>query len=139
MIKLDHEDNPLDSISTCGYSNIAIISVIIFGSIVLLLGILAGSRKYKEGMPLVGSCSAAISAACHPLKDDPDASLLPLMWGAVENMDSVGHCCFSSLNVSRPVEGKVYAGVGEIVVSDPPQDTTKQPVKRVIGKPEKPL
>ena len=141
VIQLDHEDNvdPKNSISTCGYSNIAIISVIILGSIIVLLGLLAGSRKYKEGMPLVGSCSAAISAACHPLKDDPDASLLPLMWGAVETTDSVGHCCFSSLDVSRPVEGNVYAGVGEIVVSDPLQDTAKQLVKRFIGKGEKPL
>lgn len=102
-----------NSITTCGYSIIAIISVIILESIIVLLGLLTGLRKYKAGMPLVGSCSAAISAACHPLRNDPDASLLPVMWGAaaVENKDSVGHCCFSSLEVSPPVEGEVYAGM----------------------------
>lgn len=98
-----------DSISTCGYSNIAVISVILLGSIIILLGILIGSRSYKVGMPLVGSCSAAISAACHALKNDPNASLRPVMWGAVKTNGSVGHCCFSSLDVSPPVEGRVYA------------------------------
>ena len=98
-----------DSISTCGYSNIAVISVILLGSIIILLGILIGSRPYKVGMPLVGSCSAAISAACHALKNDPNASLRPVMWGAVKTNGSVGHCCFSSLDVSPPVEGRVYA------------------------------
>lgn len=77
-------------------------------------------------MPLIGSCSAAISAACHPLQNDPDASLLPVMWGAVavESEDAVGHCCFSSLEVSPPVDGKVYAGLKEetIMNVDPFED-----------------
>lgn len=128
-----------DTISTCGYSLIAIIFVIIVGSIILLLGILAGSRKYKAGTPLVGSCSAAISAACHPLKNDLNASILPLMWGAVETEEgSVKHCCFSSLDVSPPVEGEVYAGVEEIVKLnlDPPQDNNQQLVQRVTRRRE---
>lgn len=117
--EVDQVDSPY-SISTCGYSNIAIISVILLGSIVILLGILAGSRKYKAGMPLVGSCSAAISAACHPFSNDPDASLLPVLWGAVKTDEgSVKHCCFSSLDVSPPIEGEVYAGLEEILKLDP--------------------
>ena len=109
---LDHQEKeiPDASLSTCGYSCIAIITVIILGSIVVLFGILNGCRKYKEGMSLIGSCSAAISAACHSMKDDPDAALLPVLWGAVKNNDPVGHCCFSSMDVSPPVEGKEYAG-----------------------------
>lgn len=134
VIQFDRE-NQIDLgnlISTCGYSNIAIISVIILGSIILLLEILAGSRKYKAGMPFVGSCSAAISAACHAPKDDPTASLLPLMWGAVKTEEnSIKHCCFSSLDVSPPVEGEVYAGVEEMMNSDHTQDNVKQLVKRV--------
>lgn len=121
VVELDEQDevNP-NSLSACGYSSIAIISTIILGSIIVLFGILTGLRKYKEGMPLVGSCSAAISAACHSMRNDPNASLFPVMWGAtkVENENSVGHCCFSSLDVSPPVEGEVYAGVEEIVNSD---------------------
>lgn len=67
------------AISTCGYSCIAIISVIILGSITVILGLLNGSKKYQEGMPLIKSCNAAISAACHPPEEDIDASLLPVL------------------------------------------------------------
>lgn len=135
LIRLDDflpVDPFFDVISTCGYSLIAMIFVIVLGSIILLLGISAGSNKYKSGMPLVGSCSAAISAACHSPKKDPNASLLPLMWGAVKTEEgSAKHCCFSSLEVSPPVEGEVYAGVEEIMNSDPPQDNTTQLIQRV--------
>lgn len=119
-----------EAISTCGYSCIAIITVIIVGSIMVLFGILTGSRKYKEGMPLIGSCSAAISAACHPLSNDSDASLHPIMWGVVENKDPVGHCCFSSLDVSPPVNGKVYAGEIGVANNDPSQGNNGQSLKR---------
>ena len=134
------EIDPFESISTCGYSAIAIISVIALGSIILLLGILAGSIKYKAGMPFVGSCSAAISAGCHALRDDSNASLLPLMWGAVETEEgSVKHCCFSSRDVSPPIEGEVYAGAEEMMNSDPMRDITKQLVPRVTRRRDKPL
>ncbi|KAL8685755.1 MAG: hypothetical protein Q9218_007560 [Villophora microphyllina] len=98
------------SISTCGYSNIAIITVIIVGFIAVVFGIANGFRKYPAGMPLVGSNSAAISAACHAPKDDVDASVLPVMWGAVEMEGKIGHCCFTSYEVTPPVVGELYAG-----------------------------
>lgn len=119
-------------ITTCGYSNIAIISVIILGSIIVLFGILTGLRKYKAGMPFVGSCSAAISAACHSLENDPDASLRPVMWGAVKTNDLVGHCCFSSLDVSPPIEGQVYAGAKGTVILDALKETAQQPVQMAL-------
>ena len=105
------------SISTCGYSPIAIILVIILGSIVVLVGLGNGCRKGRTGMPLAGSCSAAISAACHPPKTDVDASLKRVMWGVVtegssSNSDkSVGHCSFTSFEVEAPIVGKQYAGL----------------------------
>lgn len=80
------EDKGYD-ISTCGYSNIAIITVIPVGFIAVVFGIANGFRKYPAGMPLVGSNSAAISAACHRPKDDVDASVLPVMWGVVGEME----------------------------------------------------
>ena len=100
------------TISSVGYSCIAIITVIILGTIVVAIGILNGFRKYRPGMPLVGSCSAAISAACHRPSGDIDAATLPLLWGAVSGQDkgAVGHCCFTSFEASPPVEGKLYAG-----------------------------
>lgn len=103
-------------ISTCGYSPIALIFVIILGSIVVLLGIANGFRKARGGMPLAGSCSAAISAACHPPETDVDASLKRVMWGVVAEEsfkhrgESVGHCSFTSFKVEAPTVGKLYAG-----------------------------
>ncbi len=129
-----------DDISTCGYSPVAILTTIITGALVLALGIANGCRRYKmNGMPLAGSCSAAISAACHPPPGDDKPSGKALMWGAcrgdgaadwVKSLDLVdrhysgeegataltndaaivGHCSFTSFAVERPVEGGLYAG-----------------------------
>ena len=103
-------------ISTCGYSPMAMIVIIILGSIVVLLGIFNGFRKARGGMPLAGSCSAAISAACHPPEADVDASLKRVMWGVVAEEsfkykgESVGHCSFTSFKVERRLWEKLYAG-----------------------------
>ena len=107
---------PKVEISTCGYSPMAMIVVIILGSIVVLLGICNGFRKARVGMPLAGSCSAAISAACHPPETDVDASLKRVMWDVVNKEsfkhldESVGHCSFTSFKVEAPIVGKQYAG-----------------------------
>ena len=101
-----------DSISTCGYSCIAIIAVIIVGFAALVFGNVNGFRKYPKGMPLVSSCSAAISTACHPLTNDTDASVLPLMWGVVKTDGSVGHCCFTSFEILPSKEAEEGANVG---------------------------
>jgi hypothetical protein len=109
------EFNP-GSMKTCGYSPIAIITVIIFGSL-MVLGIVAfGFVPYKQGMPLAGNSSMAISAACHlDERLDPDGAAVAVdkvQWGVVSvGEDGVGHCSFSTKEVTRPVEGDVYAGV----------------------------
>lgn len=102
--------------TSCGYSPIAIITVIPIGIILLLLVVLTGFRRCeKGGIPFAGSSSAAISAACHPPEKDVDATLLPVMWDEVKSQDSelaMGHCCFTSFAVSTPVEGNMYAMCG---------------------------
>jgi hypothetical protein len=72
-----------------------------------------GFRRYDSRIPIVGSCSAAISAACHRPADDEDAALEAVKWGVVEREDTggVGHCCLSSFEVREPVEGARYAGM----------------------------
>ena len=105
------DDIPL-RITTCGYSPIAIISVLILGSLMLLALIGVGYIPYRRTMPLAGSCSMAISAACHPEKTDQDQlSTRRLQWGAVLTADDegVGHCAFSALPVEPPVGGQMYA------------------------------
>ena len=99
-------------ISTCGYSPIAIITVIPLGVLLLLVLIASGFRKYKDGMPLAGSSSAAISTACHRPKEDVDAAVLPVLWGAVRTKGPIDHCCFTSFEVSPPVKGGSYADRG---------------------------
>lgn len=103
---------PSDSILAAGFSCIAIFFAIIIGNVAVPGGILNGFRRYSSGMPLVGSCSAAISAACHGPADDSSASLLPLKWGAVETdaNSEIGHFCFTSFEVADPVKGSYYAG-----------------------------
>ena len=106
-----------------GYSAMAVIVLLVIGFITIIAGVLMGFRRYRGGMPLVGSCSAAISAACHQPKEDVDVADLPLMWGVVGedatnteynrdevNSEAPGHCCFTSLPISRPKEGRMYAG-----------------------------
>lgn len=108
------EDGTQDSaslISTVGYSCIAILTAIILGIIVVLLRILVRFRRYKPEIPLVGSCSAAISAACHPPKEDIDAADKSLVWGVLSAMDCVGHCCLTSFDVPPPVEGELYGSL----------------------------
>ena len=107
-----------------------IVLVISIG-VALLLGVLAmGFRRFDGSMPIASSCSWAISAACHPPKEDVHAAYLLVQWGepaedehvyrGIEgdggggddvDEDFVGHCCFTSLPVHPPVPGRKYAGI----------------------------
>ena len=107
--EIDHENE----LSTCGYSSLGILSSVVIGAFTLLLGLANGFRKYRPGMPLARSCSAAISAACHPPEGDEDAARKKVMWGVVkgriENEEAgIGHCSFSSLEVSILKKKQVY-------------------------------
>lgn len=108
---VDGRETPFYSVgSDMGYSRFAFVLTLFLGSVVVILGILNGFRNYKPGIPLVGSCSAAISAACHRPKEDEDAADKPLMWGVVSVKDGVGHCCFTRFEVTTPIEDELYAG-----------------------------
>ncbi|KAI8938163.1 hypothetical protein NX059_005828 [Plenodomus lindquistii] len=103
-------------ISTCAYSPVAIILCTIVGSVIAFGGIALGKKRYPAGMPMASSCSAAISAACHPVPEDAQASLRPLQWGATshgemgeDGSEPVGHCTFSGLPVEQPIPGRLYA------------------------------
>lgn len=129
------DPNPNNNLIACGYSPLAILTTIVVGSVVLLGGILNGFRPYPStGMPLASSCSAAISAACHPPPGDDSASRKAVSWGAVpdevrnEENDAlineswsdgtagrkrpkVGHCSFTSWTVTEPVDHEPYVGM----------------------------
>ena len=100
------------SITTCGYSSIALIFTIIVGALSMAFVLGAGLQPLRPGMPVVGVCSAVISAACHLPDGNDGAELKPLKWGAVKSADgkaSVSHCCFTSQEVDELAPGNTYA------------------------------
>ncbi|KAL2190875.1 hypothetical protein L209DRAFT_676098, partial [Thermothelomyces heterothallicus CBS 203.75] len=76
----------------------------------------AGPAKEKTlGNPMVlpgGSCSAVISARCHPLAREKGLWMKPVMWGVVREDGGplgIGHCGFTA-GRARPLEtGRSYA------------------------------
>ena len=95
-----------------GYSVQPIILDIVLGIIMLLVLVGMGFRTLQGKIPLANSNSLAISAACHRPEDDKNAAIKPVMWGEVYtgSYGEVGHCTFTSMEVTAPVEGKMYAG-----------------------------
>lgn len=100
---------------SCGYSPIAIMFVIILAFVMMLFAIGTGMKRYDPGIPVAGSCSVVLSAACHVEDEDSASSemaLKPLQWGVVHSGDGdeVGHCAFSTAKVKFPQESALYAG-----------------------------
>src|SRR5450432_409439 len=104
-----------DDVVTCGCSPLVILLVIILGSCMVISGLVVGSRRLPTGSPpMASSCSAAISAACQGVQggeiNQSRGSLRPVQWGVTQAAQDGGHSAFSSREVSRPVEGVLYAG-----------------------------
>ena len=99
LVRIDVRDSmgaeiPLKSLSACGYSPIAIMFAIALGLMVVIVGIVTGFRKHKAAVPLAGSCSAVISAACHPPQGSIDTKLSSVKWtlikGGSNDTDAAG-------------------------------------------------
>lgn len=119
----DDQPNPENMMSSLGYSSTPIFLSILVGAIMVLTLFVLAFRKFKSAMPLAASSSAAISAACHPPKDeDLDTAALGLLkWGQtisppawmMERVHSIddqhGHCSFTSLDTVSPSLTKMYA------------------------------
>ncbi|KAL2812282.1 hypothetical protein BJX63DRAFT_432724 [Aspergillus granulosus] len=81
---------------TCGYNPVAIIFGIVVGGAMPVVAMLLGLRRFRSKMPLAAQCSAAISAACHPMisstgsasNDDEDHALKPVQWGELPGIYS---------------------------------------------------
>jgi hypothetical protein len=93
-------------------------SAILFYVAFLTAQLLNGFRKYlaELAMPLVSTCSAAISANCHRPDPDKEAHLLPVQWGVTEEeLDGIERCSFTTLRtVQPPKPGNFYLGMAEI-------------------------
>jgi hypothetical protein len=79
------------------------------GCCLVLFVVVLGLRHYRAGVPLAGSCSVAISAACHGSNVD---TTVPLQWGVTSDKGAEhGHCAFSDQEIDLPIEGALYAGL----------------------------
>ncbi|KAF2277813.1 uncharacterized protein EI97DRAFT_374085 [Westerdykella ornata] len=111
---------PDDTVSNCGYSPIAIIFTLVLGLLIFAITVALGLRKFsKGGAPVVSTCTAAISAACHPgIALNEEAVYNDFMWAEVgAGWTPVGHCSLISGDIlmsypgyaRKPVEGRLYA------------------------------
>ncbi|KAG0124856.1 hypothetical protein HOY82DRAFT_633199 [Tuber indicum] len=103
--------------SVVGYSCIAIISVLALGTLALLTAVGMGYKQTPAETTTVGSCSVAISAACHALEDSEMIIGKKMRWGDVGNVGNVPnmgvrHLTFSSGKVGKPMFGAVYSETG---------------------------
>jgi hypothetical protein len=102
---------PDRSITKAGYSIMPIIFALILSFFGLVLSIANGFRKYRPGMPFAASCSAVMSAACHPAPEEHEAAVNPVKWGCIKTgSGEVGHCSFSSSDVTEPLVNNLYMG-----------------------------
>ncbi|KAF0316725.1 hypothetical protein GQ607_016067, partial [Colletotrichum asianum] len=103
----------VSSLTACGWSPLGILCVLAVGILMIGFLVISARRRLRfGGIPVTGSCSAAISAACHPNKNEGAMWEKALQWGAVELSPlegAPGHCSFSSHAVELPVHGQWYA------------------------------
>jgi len=65
-------------------------------------------------MPLVATCSAAISAACHRPEQDVDAHLLPVQWGIITTSETPARTAFTTWrDVRAPRGDEIIVGFEE--------------------------
>ncbi|KAJ5726248.1 uncharacterized protein N7483_007605 [Penicillium malachiteum] len=111
-------------LSQLGYLWLPMLLAVLLGAVMMILLIGMSFRKYKSLIPVADSRSAAISAACHPPKDEDmeNAAYGKLMWTETpgptwwdsfedEIKEGKGHCSFTSVQAgtSSPILGRLYS------------------------------
>lgn len=95
---------------TCGYSPIAIIFVVIASGVMVLAAGITAFRRLPSNMPVVGSCSLAIAAACHQPYGSRASAEMSLTWGVTgAGASDLNHCGFSHEEVQDPQPGVSYS------------------------------
>lgn len=104
------------TVSGLGYSDTAWLMLCISMAVLFFMIVVIGCLVCKSRLPPIRFCSAVISAACHRPDWDPEAHKKQLQWGEVTSLrfdgeggEIIGHCCFTSDEVVRPEEGRLYA------------------------------
>ncbi|MCJ1291656.1 hypothetical protein MMC34_003201 [Xylographa carneopallida] len=106
----DLNEKPSGTVQACGWSASALATAIVLGYLASGALWAIGKRKYHSGMPIMSSCSLAISAACHATPGDENAALKKVMYGATwRSVDGTEYAGFSSRDV-RPLKAGVRYG-----------------------------
>ncbi|CAI6331874.1 unnamed protein product [Periconia digitata] len=101
--------------ATLGISPLGCVISLAILAVIMVYLVVQGLWTVHIQMPLMGSCSAVIAAACQP-RDDvemKEAHSKPVQWGVVcepmySGIDEISHCGFSHEYVDIPVGGRVY-------------------------------
>ncbi|KAL4950215.1 hypothetical protein BDW69DRAFT_187553 [Aspergillus filifer] len=108
---------------TVGYSPPAIVVGLCVGVLLPVGLVVLGAGRFRTGMPVAGSCSFAVAAACHPLQMGGDTHIgggdgmgieyRRLKWGVElwpsgDSDNNTGHCAFSDGEVAPPHHGAMY-------------------------------
>lgn len=107
------------SIHRVGFSPLGMLILTITGFVVCIIAGSLGLRKLDSNMPVASSCSASISAACHPSSGKGiEHHLQEIGWGVElatptyspddDRRGTVGHCTFSSAATEAPKVGLRY-------------------------------
>ena len=109
VLDLDGELDSGNTINCVGWSRLGHFMLLVAGAAMLIVLLLSACLRYPKGVPIVQSCSLAISAACHPLPDKYDEAMQPLKYGVIgvaeDGMERVG---FSSAPVRPLMNGQCY-------------------------------
>ncbi|KAG4441757.1 hypothetical protein IFR05_002748 [Cadophora sp. M221] len=108
-------DPSYSEIVSCGFSVFGTLAVMALALFLLFGAGVTGRRQLGDkGQPVVGSCSAAIAAACHSVgtSEKADASEKPLKWGVTfaDAEAEIGHCGLSSGEVGDIDVAYLYSG-----------------------------
>lgn len=101
------------AIATCGYSLVPMLVVVGLGlGILVAMWVVGRCGKWDgRGMPVLGSCSLAISAACHRPEGMEGLEFGVVRWGVVCDRGGngdIGHCSFAGGEVGEVSDGKKY-------------------------------
>jgi hypothetical protein len=115
-------EDPLRMKYAWGTSSLAMLLTFLLGSALFWTLVGISRKKLGTGMPIVSTCSVAVSAACHPPVGEEGTATKPLMYGAIpmrmlsdsnsiadNNLDHLQeHASFSSLDVQPLIIGLEY-------------------------------
>jgi hypothetical protein len=111
------DPDPTHLVSNIGYSPVAmLVSMLVCVFLVVVL-FNSGRMHMPSSSPIVGTCTAAISAACHPTREMHGMANEYLRWGEVRTYEGEQRHCsmtaaldFDQGLASPPEDGVLYAG-----------------------------